>query len=627
MDKNFTVGLDLDDSEYRSKFRKLVDDVERETRNFKSKYSQQDVEQARRRVEHDSNVNPYTTGGRRLADDRDKKIVREDEHIRQLNKNLEEARKQQSTRNLQERRRHDEYRSMTSKQLEFEQKKIQKDLAGAEKSGDGDTAGKRARDLRAIQRERSLRGTMGSAQDDTVRRLGSHIFMNQLMGGLMTGRMGEYYGGTLRAGMSGFSMARTGGKGIGGSLVAGGVTAAIAGIIKLFSVGEELTRTYMQGMRKIGSLDIHREQFDLNKSQFLSMGISRKGYSEMISPFLQNTLYTGSSSQVGAEIMKQQRIERVLGISSSQLGGLYTGGGFGDDRVDVEKTTFGLAKFLESRGIAGIKTGIGPGGKITDRNLVRLPEYLQKLIDINENIFRVTGEKSEEQQKEAMRMFGAALGMGGIFERSETASELIQGIRKSFSQPSSPLHEFYNIQAFRQVSGRTDLHTMRLGMENMTDPRVVNQSVSNLRNMFGIGGGQADTSKDTYTAYIDMLSKTLGVGYTKASEFDKMFGEKGGFTESDLNKMIEEDPTIKFSDSVTNFATAAEVAKASLETGFQSFGESVQKFGDAVLKFANLFNSEKTKEEAKAAQWMFKFNLKRQMEAIVGKSDSERLMA
>ena len=626
MDKNFTVGLDLDDSEYRNKFRKLMDDVERETRSFKSKYSQQDVEQARRRVEHDSSVNPFTTGGRRLADDRDKKIVREDEHIRQLNKNLEEAQKQQSARNLQERRRHDEYRSMTSKQLEFEQKKIQRDLAGAEKSGDGEAAGNRARELRAIQRERSVRGAMGSAQDDTVRRLGSHIFMNQLMGGLMTGRMGEYYGGTARAGMAGFSMARTGGSGVGGALLAGGITAAIAGIIKLFSVGEELTRTYMQGMRKIGSLDIHREQFDLNKSEFLSMGISRKGYSEMISPFLQNTLYTGSSSQMGAEIMKQQRVERVLGISSSQLGGLYTGGGFGDDRVDVEKTTAGLARFLESRGVAGIKTGIGPGGQITDRNLVRLPEYLQKLIDINENIYRITGEKSEEQFLEGSRMFGSAVGMGGIFERADVAGELIQGIRKGFAQPSSPLHEFYNIQAFRQVSGRTDLHSMKLGMENMTDPRVANQMVSNMRNMFGIGSGQADTSKDTYLAYIQMLSTALGVGYTKASEFDDLFGKKGGFTESDLNKMIEQDPNLIFQDSVTNFATAAEVAKASLETGFQSFGQHVQTFGDAVLKFANLFDFGKGVEEAKAERYVWLRNFKEQAEMILKESESDRLL-
>lgn len=625
MDKNFTIDLDLNDSEYRNKFRKLMDDVEKETRRFNQSYSRQEVDSARRRVEYDRQQNPYSNRGRTMSDERDRKIVKEDDNLRQLNRNLEEAQKQQRIYTAQERRRHDEYRSMTSKQLEIEQKKIQKSLTEAERSGDGGSVGQRSRDLQAIRRERALRGAGGSAQDDTVRRLGSHIFMNQLFGGLMTGRMGEYYGGTFRAGMSGYSMARTGGAGVGGSLAAGGITLAIAGIIKLFQVGEELQKTYLQNMRKIGTSDILSQHHSVYRNEFNSMGISRKGYSELISPFLESTMYTGSSQEMGSEILKQQRIERVLGIKSSQLGGLYTGGGFGNDRVDVEKTTVGLAKFLESQNIAGVKLGIGAGGKIEDRNLVRVPEYLQKLIEINEGIYRVTGEKSEEQQKEAAKMFGAALGMGGVFQRADTAAELVKGIQQSFASPKSPLHEFYNIQAYRQVSGRTSLHDMKMSMENMTDPRVMNQLVSNTRGMYGFGGGELDTSKDIYTAYIGRIQSLTGMSYTKAAEFDKMFGQKGGFTESDLGKFIEKDPQQAYIDAATKFSTAAEVAKTSLETGFQSFGESVQKFGESVMRFVEAISftpSEKTKSEA----WYDKWNFKQQQQQIV-KDDERRLKA
>lgn len=217
---------------------------------------------------------------------------------------------------------------------------------------------------------------------------------------------------------------------------------------------------------------------------------------------------------------------------------------------------------------------------------------MKKLVDINESIYKITGEKSEKSQKDALKMFGSVLNLGGIFKRSDVASETALGIQESYRNPASPMAQFMNIQAFRQVNGNVGLHDMQLGMDNMTDPRVVNQSVKNLRAMYHLpeNGSLEGVDQGQKWQYLNTLKNWKGIGsYTKASEFDKQYG-MGGFKEGQLSKFVDKAPEEILLTASQNFATENEKLSTQLVSGFEQFGKSVQEFANAVTAFVNKFS-------------------------------------
>jgi len=610
MDKNFKIGVDLDDSQYRERLNRLMEDTQRITssisggqsypqsfsnrekiqmerlraeqlqQQFRSQYSQADVDLARRRAQ-----NPFSG----QMSERDARIVQEYQQIQELNKNLKELIRLEQVVNLYNSRRHEEYKNLTNKQLDIERTKLKKELSGGKLSPAEQQQYQEALDF--INQELSRRKTDSS---EAIKRFGKNFFMSQMIGGVggMFGREGGFVTNSLSSGVDAFGAMRMGGASIGAAV---GVAAAITAI-KSFSEavvdGDKMIRSYYKTAGVIGNKGISTGYSSL-AGKFSSLGISEKDYTQLLQEFVQSTGYTNRNDLLGQAVLRRSVTMKALGIDEGDYASFYRMGGFGSDYMNPQSGIYGFAKFLESRNIGGIKVGIGPNGELSsDRNMVRMPEYLKKLVDINEAMYRATGVKSEAQTQNAMNLFGSFLNLGGIFGRADIAGEVLEGMRANFSNPKSQLAEFYNYQAYRQIKGGgSNLQDYYLTMENMDNVDIMNARMEQFRRR--LGGKKLDEVDPNIVGMVmGELSTITGLSQHKATELYKKF-EEGKLTKVDIKP--EESPAVKIENSALRLTTE-------LEKSISSFESSVQEFKKGVAAFVNKAIGDEDSYEAAALQ-------------------------
>lgn len=606
MDKNFKIGVDLDDSQYRERLNRLMEDTQRITSNilggqsypqsfsnrekiqmerlrveqlqqqFSSQYSQADVDLARRRAQ-----NPFSG----QMSERDARIVQEYQQIQELNKNLKELTRLEQVVNLYNSRRHEEYKNLTNKQLDIERTKLKKELSRGNLSPAEQQQRQEALDF--INQESSRRKTDSS---EAIKRFGKNFFMSQMMdsvGGLF-GREGGFVTNSLSSGVNAFGAMRMGGSSVG---AAAGVAAAIIAI-KSFSDavmdGDKMLRSYYKTAGVIGNTGISAGYGSV-AGRFASLGISEKDYMQLLPEFIRSTGYTDRNDLLGKAVLRRSETMKALGVDEGDYASFYRMGGFGSDYMDPQSGIYGFAKFLESRNIGGIKVGIGPNGELSpDRNMVRMPEYLKKLVDINEAMYRATGVKSEEQTQNAMNLLGSFLNLGGIFGRADIAGEALEGMRANFSNPKSQLAEFYNYQAYRQIKGaKSNLQDYYLTMENMDNVDIMNARMEQFRRR--LGGKKLDEVDPNIVGMVmSELSSITGLGQHKATELYRKF-EEGKLTKVDIKP--EEHPAVKIENSALRLTTE-------LEKTVSSFESSVQEFKKGVAAFVNRAMEDNDSKEA-----------------------------
>lgn len=617
--RKFVVDFDLNDNNYREKLERLISDssklndrlspmgrvgssnlgtddrlaaerfrMQQAQQDFYSRHSRQDIELSRRRVQ----AGPYAG----LASEKDYHLVQQDDKFRQLSKSLEESTKIQRLISFEERSRHREYRTLTTSQLENERTKLRREALKDERERKFDDADSKRRDVSAI--EQIINQRKGSSPEErAIRQFGQTFFMSEMMSNIapLFGRGGQIASHGANMGMNAFGAMRMGGMGMGKAGLIGAAIGIADTIFGTFGDIEENAKALNKASGIAGSGDHHSymKAFDSTKG-FTQLAVGDEDFAKSVAPYLQRTKFGSTDvNEIARQIKNETVLEKTMGLSGGDLQGFYRYGLAGN-MVDPTKGAFGMAQFLESKQAGQIKVGIAPDGSIGERNLARLPDYLKRLVELNESMYKITGERSKEEQNRSMNLFGSMIGMGGIFSNEDTAAETLQGIRGRFASPVSPLHQFKNIQAYRQVNGNTDLTSMMLNMEDMDNPDVINQSVRNLRGEFGFGSGKMDKKSDEYYFYLENLKEMMGFSsLSKTMQFDNQFGTEG-MRKEDLSKFTEQDPTERLQKAGENFTTKLDEAGTELNKMLKNIGETfipaVDKFAGAVNDMAKFIN-------------------------------------
>lgn len=599
MDKNFKIGVDLDDSQYRERLNRLMDDTQRITSNifggqsypqsfsnreriqmerlrveqlqqqFRSQYSQADVDLARRRAQ-----NPFSG----QMSERDARIVQEYQQIQELNKNLRELIRLEQVVNLYNSRRHEEYKNLTNKQLDLERRKLQKELASGRLSSSEQQ--QRQESLDFINQEFSRRKTDSS---EAMKRFGKNFFMSQMMEGVggMFGREGGFVTNSLSTGVNAFGAMRMGGASMGAAGIAAAAIIAIKSFSEALMDGDQMIRSYYKTAGIIGNRGIS-SGYDAVSGRLTNIGISEKDYMQLLPEFVRSTGYTDRNELLPQAVLRRSQTMKALGVDEGDYASFYRMGGFGSDYMNPQSGIYGFAKFLESRNIGGIKVGIGANGELSsDRNMVRMPEYLKKLVDINEAMYRATGVKSEAQTQNAMNLLGSFLNLGGIFGRADVAGEALESMRANFASPKSQLAEFYNYQAYRQVKGgESNLQDYYLTMENMDNVDIMSARMEQFRRR--LGGKKLDEVDPNIAGMVmSELSSVTGLGQYKATELYKKF-EEGKLTKVDIKP--EESPAVKIENSALRLTTELEKSITSFESAVQDFKKGVAIFVNKAIE-------------------------------------------
>ncbi len=630
--KKFVIDFDLDDKNYRQKLDKLMNETARMTEKasgkggysnlsasdnqslrqmgmresearFREQYSRAEVELAKRRVAS----GPFSG----MATAQDHKIVQQAKVFEDFHKTMEDSNKFNKLAHYEEKARHREYRTLTTHQLEIERRKLRGEATKLERSGKLDEADEKRRDISAL--EHVINQRKGEdPQTAAMRQFGTHYFINQAMSLMpdLLGKGGQYASHGLQTGMNIFSAARMSGMGMTGSGLAGVAMALVDPIIQAIGDANENNKSIMRMGSTVGAgdedtrLSLHNKNYYSGgyESKFSNLAMLEKDAIEGMNSYLRSGVYGGTTTKgllKGA--YEETVIERSLGVSA-ELQQEYAKTGKYGDRQGAEGI-YGFAKMLESKGVGNIKVGIDEKGNIGERNLTRLPEYLKRLVELNEGIYKITGDKSKSAQEANMKYMGSILGLGGIFKESDVAAETAQGISSAFANPKDALHQYKNVRAYRMATGNTGVVGMMEAFENMGDAKVINQMISNLAAERGIKGQIGKGAGYNEQAFLLDLQQMTGMkNQTKTRQLYNQWTKSGGLRDEDMGKFVDVDPTEKLAtaaEKLTGFfevegtkiaSTIQEFAKGMID-GIKSFSMSVIKFATYVDKLIDSVNS------------------------------------
>ena len=409
---------------------------------------------------------------------------------------MEKSHKLNKLTYYEDRTRHREFRSLSTRQLEVDTRKLRRSATKDEKGGKFDDADRKRRDVSAMETIINQRKG-GNPQSRAMKQFGQNYFLSQMAGGItpLFGRGGGYAQGAGRMGMNAYGALRAGGQGK-GMAIGGGIAAMLLGpLIKSFKDVKDAQKAVAGAGSFVGSgtgdgmASRFNNNMDHYSGQMTGMGLDRVDLAKGMGSFAKTGIYGGTSQEgLMHGVMAEHATEKALGLSS-QIQQSYAKTGMYGDRQDNESALLGFSRFLESKGIGDVKVGIAPDGTVGDRNLTRVPEYLKRLVELNDQMFKVTGDKSKSQQNAAQNFMGSILGLGGIFSKTgDMAGETASGIRNSFANPKDALAQYKNIRAYRQGTGKTGVVGMMEAFENMDDPRVINQLMKSMAGERGISG-------------------------------------------------------------------------------------------------------------------------------------------
>ncbi len=632
--KKFVIDFDIDDRNYRQKLEKMVGETSRigdkmagssggmnlssgdsmafqqlrmkdMQREFNDNFSRARQELAKRRVDS----GPFSG----MAGAEDHKIVQTASQFEQFNKNLQEGQKLQRFVNFEESSRFREIRTLSSNQLEVDRTRLRREATKDEKAGNFDASDSKRKEIAIIEKTlKDRKGDDGDSSTKALRQFGSHYFMNQMFSGMNAlGKGGEYLAGGARTGMNAYSAAKMGGMSTAGAGLAGLVMAVVDPLINGMTAVFDTNKTALKmggvvgrGGRGMQDND-YNSAFDNNgyKERFESVGVGgRADVAQLAEAYAKSGIYGGTSNKDILEgALQEKLIEKLTGISNEQQQQYAEGGHYGD-RQNTGGAILGFARMLESKNVGNIKLGLDSQGNLSERNLAQLPQYLKRLVEINEQMFKITGERNKDQQDSSMRYFGSILGLGGIFKNQDVASETASGIRNAYANPTDALHQYKNVRAYRQATGKTGVVGMQEALENMSDVRVVNQSMKNLLAEKGIKGKITENGGYNEEGTIGDIMTMFGISSkTRARKFQNQYIEQGGLKEQDLNKFVDKDPTKALQSAseslTTNMDAFGSKIQATIEQwskkfidGVTGFIEGIKTFGDYISKFGTVIN-------------------------------------
>lgn len=619
--KKFVIDFDLDDKNYRQKLEKLMgeaskmgdkmsgssgfaslgqsDNMAFQTmrmremeRQFYSQHSRAQVELSKRRVQ----AGPYSG----LASAQDYQIVKQAQEFEKFNKVMDESQKWNKMAFFEERNRHREYRSISTRQLELDTRKLRNEAMKDDRAGKYDDADRKRKDAAAMEQiVNERKGKEADPMSRVMRQFGTHYFMNQALGSMpaLLDHGGQYTASGARAGLNAYSSARMAGMGAKGAGVIGLVIAALDPIVN--ALGDinknnkelmRLTSVAGQGGTEAEMQKRHLKNWDSGFGQrYKDLGMEEKDAMAGMQEYAKSGVYGGTSYKgllKGA--YEETTIERAMGIST-ELQQQYARTGLYGDRQDNATAFEQYSRFLESKGAGNIKVGIDKMGEIGDRNVARVPEYLKRLVELNESMIKITGEKSKEQQDSAMKFMGSIIGLGGIFKESDTASETAQGVRSAFANPKDALHQYKNVRAYRMATGNTGVVGMMEAFENMDNPKVINQMISNLAGERGIKGQIGTEAGYNEQAFIKDLQQMTGLSsQTKARKMYNQWQASGGLREEDMSKFVEGDPGERMAVAAEKLSTDLEKSGASITKFIQDFTKPLL---DGITSFTNAISS------------------------------------
>lgn len=626
MQKDFTIGLNLDDRSFKQKLSDLLNEtsklgegtlggnkfsnlsdrdklkfqtsaLESSKADFFSTFSKKDVALSNRRIEAG------------MGDDRDKFISGRAKEFDELGKLLQQANKLQSLTLLEEKSRHLEYKSLTTQQLEVERKQLRTDIEQLDKEGKVSESEEKRSNLSAVNKLIAERkGEEGKEDKSGFKQFAQNYFVNEAMkaSSLLGGEGTERMAGSARTGYNAYSAASMGGMGgMGAGLIGAAVGLADLLIGSVKDVLKQESDVLKSGVSVGGSdysgnydklKDFGNEGF-FSTNKLGNLGIKTKDAASEMSSYSKTSTYGGTDfSGMVEDYYNKKVLEKSLNLSTGAVQQFESTGVHGN-RMDTSEAMLGFAKMLEDKKVGNIKVGeIDSEGNVVGRNLIKLESHLKNLVEINEDIFKITGEKNKETQEQGMRMFGSILGMGGIFQNKDVASETLGGIRKGFSAPTSSIHQFRNIQAYRQVTGDESVVGMMEDMENMDNIGVINKFRKNLASDLGIKGEIGRGGGTQEQMYLKELQQSFGLSsQTKARELHNKM-ESGQLQDIDMSKYVKKDSGERLAEIAEKFVTKSEKMEAistkMLDTvgkGFldliDKFTTTISNFGDHITKF------------------------------------------
>lgn len=612
--KKFVVDIDLDDSAYRKKLEQLIADTngkntslgagqagmganlsstdrlavermraeEARKRFAEQGWTQRDIQLANERIAADKaalagGANPLTYQPQ--ARKEDYYVSAQSKKLEDLNKNFEEATKLNRYINFETRSRHQEYRTLTTSQLEDNRRRLRKEMEKDERAGRFETADTKQAEIEAISQVISRRkSTETSPEERAIRQLGTTLFLGKTLHTLAAagGQGFQDVIGGFETGTNAYGAMRMSGAGAGKSTAVAGTAMLFDYLLKSFTREVTNTEAFYKLRGSVGTTltpSNASEEFGKSAKMFADVGINMNDMTQSMLAFVKQTGYGagGDYGKLSRFVYGQQLMKSTMGLEDSDINS-FNRYGRGENRMDSYSAIKAYTKMLSSQGVAGVtlnKEGVG-------RDLSMLPEYLKQLVDINEQIYKATGDRTLENQKRAIEWSSALTNLGGIFENPDTAVKLSGAIRSSWANPSSPLQQYNQLMAYRSVNPNTTLTDMMLGMSDMTDVNAINAKFSMLKTQLGFGGQTAFNKNVTpfgaedfrrYQFLQNVAADFPGLAPKELNALADIM-MKGGLKQTDLSKFLP---------GTTEAATDTAYAKT-LRTPLQLADKAIQEF-------------------------------------------------
>lgn len=622
--KKFVIDFDLDDRSYREKLDNLIRAsnklntgsgasgsgassglgssdrlavermrMEEAQSRFNSQYSASERSVASARV----NAGPFEGG----ASQRDHKIHSQSVVFDEMSKNLKEGQKLQRSIFFEDRKRHREYRSLSTRQLEVSRRTLRRQATKDEKSGNFDSAEQKRGDVAALSSIIDQRKG-NTQQERAMRSIATNMFVNQALGGLQSfGKGGAALAGSARAGQGAYGAMRANGSSQGASSLVGllvaGVTALAARMGDVYDVQKTMARTFStQGggggdAKMFGAIEKH--------DSFRQMGYTIEDIAKKTEHFAKTSGHGGSSSANLIEGLHEELIvKRALGVDEASQA-MFAKTALPGNRLHNSDAILGIAQMLEHKGAGGVKVGIGPDGKIGDRNLVKVPDYLKRIVELNESMHSATFKKDKEQQLDSIKMMSSIIGMGGVFKQDDVASKMASGMRSSFANPKDALEEYENRRAFFKVHGGASELDYAKEKGNFDDMKVQTERIRGLEAKNRVStmmeGGHRQT--DFYAQVAGKFGISGPDAAGKGEQIYKSYQSHGNkFNEADMSH-FGHGAMAKLTPAAMNLSTTKEgleagldnatfnASKATLEATGALFDKSTTAFSAAVGDF------------------------------------------
>ena len=620
--KKFIVDVDLDDSGYRRKIDRLIDDSNRlnsefgtrhgdlgenlsskDRRNiermrlddshrvFNSSYSETELsrlKEYKRLYKLDkedeqrmrSGASPFSTQPRLNV--RQKEMVEEAQKLDKLNKNLEDSGRLQTIVNYENRSRHQEYRTLTNNQLEQTRRQLKRGAEQDERAGRFNESDAKREEIQAINQIINKR-TNASPEERAMRQLGKNYFMTQMMGEVF-GEMGE--GGRFI--QSGVNM---GTNAYGAMRASGATVGQSAGVGIMTTISDFLFKSLMGGFGMQTDYLKTRGTYNYKGSEWLEqyqipsrqIGMSANELMKATNEFSKRVQYGGIQGTTSG-LIEEKLLKNVRGLESSDLDAYYRYGRLGN-RMNAFQGAEEMTYFLSAigGGVSGVKLTNGMA-----EDLSRLPEYMKQLVTINEDIYRVTGDKNERNQRNAQNMFMSMIGLGGMFaENPETSASMINSLRSGF-RSQQPIQQYMNIQAYKTMNPNANMTQIMEGLENTTDVNVVNAKISSILGRFGFGQkrkidfNSSDNQMLNFAALESVKTAFDNkISTTQARQFIEQFQSQGGLKQYQVNidKELDKQQMLNWSeDLISKLKDFGRV----IEDTFKTAGSSMLDFNQQI---------------------------------------------